>query len=143
MKRNTLHALGYMILGGALAALAMRSPAVTAQAKPTPKVTRVLAQPLEGLGREIRLERVDFAPGAESPPHRHPGYVVVYVLEGEVVSSLENGAEATYKAGSSFFEPANGLHSVAKNTSGAPASILAIHVAEKDKPSTVLDSHAH
>ena len=33
--------------------------------------------------------RVDFAPGATSTPHRHPGHVFVAVLSGEVESALD------------------------------------------------------
>ncbi len=143
MIRNMIYAIGYLGLGAALAVGVMLSPLVNAQGKPLPRVVKVLTQSVDELGREVRVERVDFAPGAESPPHRHPGHVFVYVLEGEVVSALEKGAEVTYKAGSGFYEPAGGLHAVAKNVSAADASILVFHIAEKDKPSTVLDTHAH
>lgn len=142
MKRHTIQAITYMGLGAGLAILAMLSPLVSAQARPLPRVLKLLTQPVDDLGKEVRMERVDFAPGADSPPHRHPGHVFVYVLEGEVVSALEEGAEVTYKAGSSFYEPAGGLHAVAKNGSATEAaSILVFQIAEKDKPSTVLDHH--
>jgi quercetin dioxygenase-like cupin family protein len=44
-----------------------------------------------------------FDPGAATPLHRHPGQVLVTVLEGENTLSV-NGVEKVYKAGESFVE---------------------------------------
>jgi hypothetical protein len=45
---------------------------------------QLMAQPLLDLpGREVRLTLLDRAPGASSPPHRHPGHHTFgYVIEG-------------------------------------------------------------
>src|SRR5215469_907572 len=40
-------------------------------------------------GKQLSVVTVDFAPGAASSPHRHPGSVVAYVLEGSVVSQVD------------------------------------------------------
>src|SRR5688572_4380212 len=46
---------------------------------------------------------LNFDPGAATPFHRHPGQVLVTVLEGENTFSV-NGVEKIYKAGESFVE---------------------------------------
>ena len=33
-------------------------------------------------GREVLQARVEFAPGASFPRHKHPGEEIIYVLEG-------------------------------------------------------------
>lgn len=110
---------------------------------PFPKVDRVLTQALDDIEhREVRMEVVTFAPGAEAPQHRHPGHVFVYVLEGEIVSQLEDGPAETYKAGDSFYEPTNGLHAVTKNPSASEtAKILVTMIMEEGKPSLTLHAH--
>lgn len=106
---------------------------------PFPKVTRVLTQELDDIeGREVRIEIVDFAPGAEAPGHRHPGHVFVYVAEGEIVSQLDDGPISTFKAGDTFYEPTNGLHAVTRNPSDSDtAKIVVFMIMDNDKPSLV------
>src|ERR1044071_3754015 len=41
------------------------------------------------IGKEGTVIAVDYAPGAASDSHVHPGSVFAYVLEGAVVSQLE------------------------------------------------------
>ncbi|TGT54339.1 cupin domain-containing protein, partial [Mesorhizobium sp. M2E.F.Ca.ET.166.01.1.1] len=40
-------------------------------------------------GQEAVQTRVEFAPGAAFPMHRHPGEEVVYVLEGSIEYEVE------------------------------------------------------
>lgn len=115
-----------------------------AQQRPAfPKVDRVLTQALDDIeGREVRMEVVTFAPGAEAPQHRHPGHVFVYVLEGEIISQLDDGAAETFKAGDSFYEPTNGLHAVTKNPSDTEtAKILVTMIMRDGDPSLTLHAH--
>lgn len=115
-----------------------------AQQRPAfPNVERVLTQALDDIeGREVRMEVVTFAPGAEAPQHRHPGHVFVYVLEGEIISQLDNGPAETFKAGDSFYEPTDGLHAVTKNPSDTEsAKILVTMIMHEDKPSLTIHKH--
>ncbi len=115
-----------------------------AQDRPAfPRVERILTQQLDDIeNREVRMEVVSFAPGAEAPQHRHPGHVFVYVLEGEIVSQLDDGPADTFKAGDSFYEPTNGLHAVTKNPSATEtAKILVTMIMEEGKPSLTLHTH--
>ena len=77
-------------------------------------------------GKRASMVRVTFQPGAASPPHRHPGTVIVYVLEGEIRSALNDEQGVTYHAGESWTEPVGTLHRVAVNTSDKAAVLLAI-----------------
>ena len=62
-------------------------------------------------GYKLTAVTVDIAPGVASPPHRHAGFVFVYVLEGTVESQLNDGDIVTYTAGESWVEPPGTLHS--------------------------------
>ena len=81
---------------------------------------------------------VTYAPGAVSQAHRHSGFVLGYVLEGEIRFAIDNREPATYRTGQMFYEPPGAVHTSASNASAvAPARFLAIIVAEKGAPLTV------
>lgn len=76
-------------------------------------------------GKEASVITVDYAPGAASDPHLHPGSVFAYVLEGAVVSQLEGEKPVTYTRGQSWYEPPKKPHVVSKNASKTePAKLL-------------------
>ena len=76
-------------------------------------------------GKEGTLITVDYAPGAESKSHVHPGSVFAYVLEGAVVSQLEGEQAVTYTKGQSWYESPKHPHVVSKNASKTePAKLL-------------------
>ena len=84
-------------------------------------------------GREAVQVRVDFAPGAVAPAHRHPGEEIVYVLKGDLEYRVEGRAPVTLKAGGVLFIPAGVAHA-ATNVGAGDASELATYVVEKGKP---------
>lgn len=70
--------------------------------------------------------RVDFAPGATSTAHRHPGHVFVVVLRGEVESALDGQVPQRFKTGDAWYESPGQLHRVTRNASTSePASLVA------------------
>lgn len=76
-------------------------------------------------GKEATVLTVDYAPGAASDSHVHPGSVFAYVLEGTVVTQLEDGKLMTYTKGQSWYEPPKKPHLVSKNGSRTePAKLL-------------------
>lgn len=76
-------------------------------------------------GKEGTVITVDYAPGAASEMHVHPGSVFAYVLEGKVVSQLEGGEPMTYTKGQSWYESPKRPHVVSKNASQTePAKLL-------------------
>jgi len=85
----------------------------------------------------VTAVEITYAPGGTSSAHRHPGITIVYVLEGEIVSSVGDGPEKTYSPGQMFMETPNQLHGVSRNASTTkPAKFLALLLAEKGKPLT-------
>jgi len=65
------------------------------------------------------------------------GITLVYVLEGEIRSKVEDGPEKTYAPGQMFMETPGQLHGVSRNASDTkPAKFLALLFAEKGKPLT-------
>lgn len=61
------------------------------------------------------LQLVTIPPLASSPPHRHPGTITGYVLEGTFEFQVDDGPIQTLKAGDTFFEPRMALHSTTRN----------------------------
>ena len=86
-------------------------------------------------GREVLQARVDFAPGAAFPAHKHPGEEIIYVLAGTLEYQVAGQPPVTLKAGDVLFVPAETAHS-ARNVGSEPGSELATYVLEKGKPLT-------
>jgi quercetin dioxygenase-like cupin family protein len=82
---------------------------------------------------EVTVSHVDYAPGRVGAAHRHPGFVLAYVLEGAVVAKISGqGEEKTYTAGQMFYEQPGATHEVSKNASQTqPARLLAMIFAKK------------
>lgn len=129
------------------AALICLTGRVTAQTKktaapeirnPLPKVRQVWSQalpPMDGSHLRVVLEEVDFGPGASAPVHTHPCPVIGYVAAGEIQSKVKGAPEGVFQSGQAFFEPANGVHEIARNASQTrSARLLAIHICDKDVP---------
>ena len=76
------------------------------------------------VGSNAEALRVEFAPGATSRPHTHPGPVFVVVVSGEVESQLDNGPVHTYKAGDAWYEAAGQEHRVTRNPSKSTSAVL-------------------
>ena len=114
---------------------------MTSYAHSFPGVKQVFVQSLEGEDNlELRVIRLDFDPGAFSPPHRHPGHVIVHVLEGTIVNKLDDNPEVVYKAGETFYEAPGTLHALSRNPSATKsAKAIAFMIIDKDAPSTVLE----
>jgi quercetin dioxygenase-like cupin family protein len=86
---------------------------------------------------EVTVSYVDYAPGRVGAPHRHPGFVLAYVLEGAVIAKISGQDERTYTAGQMFYEPPGSTHEVSRNASDTqPARLLAMIFAKKGLPLT-------
>jgi len=90
-------------------------------------------------GWEAVQIRVDFAPGASFPSHRHPGEEIIYVLAGTLEYQIQGQAPVRLAAGEVLFVPARTFHS-ARNIGTVQASELATYVAEKGKPLTEFEN---
>jgi quercetin dioxygenase-like cupin family protein len=121
---------------------------VTAAALPLNKTMHLSAAPPEQLKRalpaldgtklEVTVQQLEYVPGGTSDAHRHNGCTFVYVLEGAVVTKIDDGPEKIYKPGEMFYEPPLHLHAVSRNASASEsAKFLVFRVIEKGKPATV------
>ncbi len=75
----------------------------------------------------------EIALGQASGPHTHPGIEMGYLLEGEVVMSVEGEPDRTLKAGDSFVIPAGAIHDV-KSIGSVPTRAVSVFVVDKTKP---------
>ena len=95
-----------------------------------------LSGPQEGM--EAILVEVTARPGVPSTAHRHPGFVLGYVLEGEMKFGINATTPELVKTGSTFFEPIGALHRVGTSANpDAPVRFLAFIVAPKGSPVTL------
>lgn len=62
-------------------------------------------------GWETVQARIEFAPGASFPFHRHPGKETIYVLDGRLEYQLESQPPVALAAGDVLFFPAGTYHS--------------------------------
>jgi len=126
-------------LGSFVVLLEMMATRAGAQTPPTAP-TSVFQHDLPNLtmeGWEVNANWVDYPPGRVGSPHRHPGFTLVYVLEGAVVAKITGQEERTFKAGEMFYEPPGSVHEVSKNASQTqPARLLALNFAKKGLPRT-------
>jgi quercetin dioxygenase-like cupin family protein len=103
--------------------------------------SRIFSQELPNVSMEgwmATAVEVKYEPGGVSAPHRHSGFVIGYVLEGEVRFQLRGKPETTYRVGDMFYEAPGSVHQVSSNASATkPARILAIVFAEKTSPITI------
>ncbi len=101
------------------------------------KVTLVYDQALPNVpGKSIRGVLVEYGPGGSSEAHTHPSSAFIYatVLEGAVLSQVNDGPVTTYKAGESFSENPGDRHGVSANASQTePARLLAVFVVDTDQ----------
>ena len=107
------------------------------------RVTPVLNFPSRD-GLVVQAIRVDYEPGGFTRgAHRHPAGAYVYVIDGNVIFGIDNREPVTLKAGDSFYEPPNALHSVSRNASEElPASLIAFFVLGDGESPTVYSSAA-
>jgi quercetin dioxygenase-like cupin family protein len=122
-------------VAGALALFSELVPsAVQAQAPPSGG-GQVFRQDLPDItmdGWEVTVSYVDYPPGRVGTTHHHAGFVLAYVLEGEVVTKISGQEEATYHTGQMFYEAPGSTHEVSRNASTTqPAKLLALIFAKK------------
>lgn len=112
------------------AAYAASSKTASAKSPSGVTVTKIFDYPIAELPKcNGVVVRVDYAPGAASPPHHHPGSVFAYVLEGAIESQVAPGPVAEYSRGQMWYEEPNALHKVSRNASKKnSASLLAFMI---------------
>jgi quercetin dioxygenase-like cupin family protein len=93
---------------------------------------RDIAEKLDGKEARVTVVEVTLDPGQAGVPHRHPGPVFGYVLEGEYEHAINDEPAKVLKAGETFYEPAGCLHRVSRNPGKVTARILATVLHPRD-----------
>ena len=76
---------------------------------------------------------------AAGAPHRHPGPVFGYVIEGEYEWAIDDGPAKRLKAGDTFYEPTGCLRRVSRNPAAkGRTQVLAIVLCPHDVKELVL-----
>ncbi len=120
MKMTRIAAIAGLLVGSALT---LHAPAAQ---QPGTKRTDLQRHDISIPGYEAVQARVDFAPGAVFPKHKHPGEEIIeYDVEGQ--------PPVTVSAGGVLFFPAGIVHS-GKNVGTVNAAELGTYVVEKGKP---------
>lgn len=92
-------------------------------------------------GWQMTASEVTYPPGEASGKHRHPGFVIGYVLEGQYRFAVNDHAPEVLGPGQMFFESFDEpgqVHAVSGNASATqPAKILAIVFTKKGDPVTI------
>ena len=127
MKR-TLFAAGALVLAAATAIPAHADGAVKLEETVTP----VFEHELPNVpGKSLIAFEVEYPAGSASPSHTHPksAFIYAYVLEGEIVSAVDDEEPRVYRAGEGWHEVPGAHHRVSRNASTTePAKLLAIFV---------------
>ena len=107
-----------------------------APAAPEAKVTPLLSKDIKEFpGKEGQMITIEYPPGSVDPVHRHNAHAFVYVLEGSIIMQLKGQKEVTLKAGDTFYEGPDDVHSVGRNASNTePAKFVVFLVKDKGAP---------
>jgi quercetin dioxygenase-like cupin family protein len=105
--------------------------------KGRPKVVTIserdIAEKLDGKAVKATTVEVTLEPGQAGMPHRHPGPVFGYILEGEYEWAVDDQPVKKLKVGDTFYEPAMCLHRVSKNPSDQNKTrVLAVLLVPRD-----------
>jgi len=103
-----------------------------------------IAEKVDGKKTRATTVEVTLGSGEASAPHRHPGPVFGYVLEGEYEWAIDDNPAKVLKVGDTFYEPGGCLHRVSRNPSKTartrilatvlhPADVKDIVIPEKKK----------
>ena len=94
---------------------------------------RDIIETLDGKKSKVTFVEVTYEPGEAGKPHRHPGPVFGYVLEGEFEFAINDEPAKVFKAGETFYEPSGCVHRVTKNASAEKRTrVLAVIVHPRD-----------
>jgi quercetin dioxygenase-like cupin family protein len=98
-----------------------------------PIAARDIVEKLDGKKAKVTFVEVTYEAGQAGKPHRHPGPVFGYVLEGEYEIAIDDQPSKVLKAGETFYEPTGCLHRVTKNPAAkGKTRVLAVILHPRD-----------
>jgi len=105
------------------------------QAKSTvvPISAQDIGEKLDGHDAKVSVVEVHLDPLGQGMPHRHPGPVFGYVLEGRYELGIDDQPTKVFDQGETFYEPTGCLHRVSKNPQAdAKTRVLAVVLHPRD-----------
>ncbi|MCG2460988.1 cupin domain-containing protein [Flavobacteriaceae bacterium F89] len=100
---------------------------------------RDVQEKLDGKPARVSTVELTYAPQASSAPHRHPGPVYGYVLQGTFEFKVAGEPLQRLRAGETFYEPTMILHEVSRNPSDSEVvKVLAVVVHPRDAERLVI-----
>jgi quercetin dioxygenase-like cupin family protein len=101
--------------------------------------TRDIIEKLDGKESKVTFVEVTFEASQAGKPHRHPGPVFGYVLEGKFEFAIDDEPAKLFNAGETFYEPSGCLHRVSKNASDKNKTrVLAVIIHPRDTKQIVI-----
>lgn len=102
-------------------------------------ITSLIHESIGNLGdSEATMLMLTLQPQSSSTPHKHPGPVFAYVLEGRVENQVDPEEPKTYAAGDFWYEPAMHVHRTFRNLSDTElARVLVFMVVPKGSPAGI------
>jgi quercetin dioxygenase-like cupin family protein len=68
---------------------------------------------------------VEYPPDGSTPPHRHgTASVIAYVIEGEILSAMNDGEAKCYGKGGTWYEAPGCHHRISDNNSKTEKAVL-------------------
>ena len=128
---------------GALVLFLGRAP-VTAQTPshqpttPSHQATLLLKSEIQGVyGKELRVFRTVYPPGAINPKHYHTSHVVFYILEGSGIWQEEGLPPVTLKAGDTLLVKPGTVHAHWNPSTSVPLVFTEFVIVDQGQRSTV------
>ena len=97
-----------------------------------------IAETVDGKEAKASTLEVIIEPGKGSAPHRHPGPVFGYILEGEYDWAINDLPAKRLKAGDTFYEPTGALHRVSHNPGKVVTRLLVVMLHPRDAKELVI-----
>lgn len=128
-----------ILLAGAVAFALAVAPALAADEVPKPAIHPLLDEAYSGdASKHAVVSMVDWAVGADTGWHTHPGDEYATVLQGEIgIITKGQGKQSyrVYKAGEAYHNLPGVVHG-ARNVGSGPAKSVVVIIAAKGAPLT-------
>jgi quercetin dioxygenase-like cupin family protein len=124
-------AVAALLIAGSGIVWTSSRPTATREASVPRRSGELARYPLTGRfeGFDAVLVELNFAPGASAPAHRHPSFILGYVMDGQMRSAVNSEPDQIVRAGGTFFEPLGALHTTFGSASpDAPVRAVAFLV---------------
>ena len=132
-------ALAAMLLAAFWIASTRPEPMPTSQTSAPRRASELARYPLTGEleGFDAVLVEMNFPPGMSVPEHRHPGFILGYVMDGQMRFAINHEPDQIVAAGGTFFEPPGALHTTFGSANpDAPVRCLVFLVVPTGSPLT-------